>query len=44
MGSLLVLPFVGGWLDRFGNKVVLFVSLLLFGTVILGWFSLAAGL
>jgi len=44
MGSLLVLPFVGGWLDRFGNKAVLFVSLLLFGTVILGWFSLAAGL
>lgn len=44
MGSLLVLPFVGGWLDRFGNKAVLFLSLLLFGTVILGWFSLAAGL
>ena len=44
VGSLLVLPFVGRLLDRFGNKVVLFVSLLLFGTVILGWFSLAAGL
>jgi MFS family permease len=44
VGSLLVLPFVGRLLDRFGNKVVLFVSLLLFGSVILGWFCLAAGL
>ena len=44
VGSLLVLPFVGKLLDRFGNKVVLFVSLLLFGIVILGWFCLAAGL
>ncbi len=44
VGSLLILPFVGKLLDRFGNKVVLFVSLLLFGTVILGWFCLAAGL
>jgi len=44
VGSLLVLPFVGRLLDRFGNKAVLFVSLLLFGSVILGWFCLAAGL
>ncbi len=44
VGSLLVLPFVGRLLDRFGNKVVLFVSLLLYGSVILGWFCLAAGL
>jgi len=44
VGSLIILPFVGKLLDRFGNKVVLFVSLLLFGTVILGWFCLAAGL
>lgn len=44
VGSLLVLPFVGRLLDRFGNKAVLFVSLLLFGLVILGWFCLAAGL
>lgn len=44
VGSLFVLPFVGRLLDRFGNKVVLFVSLLLFGLVILGWFCLAAGL
>lgn len=44
IGSLLVLPFIGGWLDRFGNKALLFVSLLLFGIVIFGWFCLAAGL
>lgn len=43
-GSLLVLPFVGHLVDRFGCKPVLAASLVAIGLVILGWFLLAAGI
>jgi MFS family permease len=43
VGALVSLPFVGRLVDEVGSKPVMTGALVLFGTVILGWFLVAAG-